>query len=274
MRLLIQSEDRLNNLDALRLMMAIGVIWSHSFALALPQGETIEPISILTNGHYNAGNIAVMVFFAISGFLICESRLKSKSLGSFLGKRVRRIYPGYMAASMIGVFVVVPLFSTACDLSLGQIVKTVWENLLLQNYLPPSTVFARNYSTAVNGSLWSIPFEFGCYLAIAGLGIVGLLRNKWAVSAIIVSCMVARAVFDILDKKPGLGIVGKIFGWPYLWVFILPCFLMGSLFFLLKDKIPRHPLALLGLIGMLLFLCYAPVLGTRFNECHLSYYSR
>src|ERR1035438_931447 len=130
MRLLIQSEDGLNNFDAIRLMMAIAVIWSHSFALALPEGETVEPISILTNGHYNAGNIAVMVFFAISGFLICESRLKSKSLGSFLGKRVRRIYPGYMAASTIGVFIVVPLFSTAYDFSLVQIAKTVGGNLL------------------------------------------------------------------------------------------------------------------------------------------------
>jgi peptidoglycan/LPS O-acetylase OafA/YrhL len=265
MRLLIQSEDSLNNFDAIRLMMALGVIWSHSFALALPQGETVEPISILTNGHYNAGNIAVMVFFAISGFLICESRLKSKSLGSFLGKRVRRIYPGYMAASTIGAFVVVPLFSTAYDFSLVQIAKTVGGNLLLQNYVPPSSVFARNYSTAVNGSLWSIPFEFWCYLAIAGLGIAGLLREKWAVSAIIISCMAARAAFDILDKKPGLGIVGQIFGWPYLWVFILPCFLMGTLFFLLKHKIPRHPLILISLIGLLLLLCYSPV-GDKYQR--------
>ena len=265
MRLLIQSDDGLNNFDAIRLMMAVGVIWSHSFALALPQGETVEPISILTNGHYNAGNIAVMVFFAISGFLICESRLKSKSLGSFLEKRVRRIYPGYMAASTIGAFIVVPLFSTAHDFSLSQIAKTVGENLLLQNYVPPSTVFARNYSTAVNGSLWSIPFEFWCYLAIAGLGIVGLLREKWAISAIIVCCMAARAAFDILDKKPGLGIVGQIFGWPYLWVFILPCFLMGAFFFLLKHRIPRHPLVLISLVGLLLLLCRFPV-GDKFQR--------
>jgi peptidoglycan/LPS O-acetylase OafA/YrhL len=259
MRLLIQSDDGLNNFDAIRLMMALAVIWSHSFALALPQGETVEPISILTNGHYNAGNIAVMVFFGISGFLICESRLKSKSLKSFLQKRVRRIYPGYMVATTIGAFVVVPLFSTAYDLSLIQIAKTFGQNLLLQNYAAPSTVFARNYSTAVNGSLWSIPFEFWCYLGIAVLGIAGLLRKKWAVTTIIVSCMAARAAFDILDRKPGLGIVGQIFGWPYLWVFVLPCFLMGTLFFLLKHKIPRHPLILIGLIGLLLLLCHFPV---------------
>src|SRR5271170_7171739 len=106
--LLIHSDDGLNNFDALRLAMALLVVWSHCFALSLPRGEATEPISIITNGHYNAGNIGVMVFFAISGFLICQSFLTTGDTAKFFVKRIRRIYPGFMVATTIGAFVIIP----------------------------------------------------------------------------------------------------------------------------------------------------------------------
>ncbi|MGY3560522.1 peptidoglycan/LPS O-acetylase OafA/YrhL [Bradyrhizobium sp. USDA 4463] len=258
MRLLCSTQDGKNNFDAIRLGMALTVVWSHSFALGRPEGELVEPISILTNGHFNAGNVAVMVFFTISGYLICQSWVNSKTIGSFFSKRVRRIIPGYMGATMVGAFIVVPLFATVYAFSLVEIFKTVVLNLLMRNYAPPSTVFARNYLTALNGSLWSIPFEFWCYVLLAALGVVGLLKRTKFVVALAAVSMAARASFDLLDKRPGLGIVGMIFGWPYLWVFILPCFLSGVLVYLLKDRLYKSS-AIAGLL-LVAFLssCYLP----------------
>jgi peptidoglycan/LPS O-acetylase OafA/YrhL len=258
-RLLIHSDDGSNNFDALRLAMALLVVWSHSFALFLPTGEATEPISIITNGHYNAGNIAVMVFFAISGFLICESYLKTGNFFKFLLRRTRRIYPGFMAATTIGAFVIVPLFSTVYLLSLTEAAKTIGLNLLLKGYVPPSTVFARNYSQAVNGSLWSIPYEFWCYIWIAVLGFFSLLRSRGLVVSLIIASIVTRAALDLLDKKPALGMVLEIFGWPYVWVLILPCFLIGAAAFLFKELLPRSKPVLVGLITIFLAACYAPV---------------
>ena len=113
MRLIPADLDALkrNNFDAIRLTMAVVVVWSHSFALYYGSEET-EPLSILMRGTYNAGNVGVLVFFVISGFLICQSYFHCKNVLQFLERRARRIYPGYMAATLIGAFIVIPLFSS------------------------------------------------------------------------------------------------------------------------------------------------------------------
>src|SRR6185295_19514916 len=90
--------QRRNNFDAIRLAMALLVVWSHSFALYLGSEKT-EPLSLLLNGAYNSGNIGVMVFFIISGFLVTQSFVTSKSLTRFMARRIRRIYPGYLVAT-------------------------------------------------------------------------------------------------------------------------------------------------------------------------------
>lgn len=255
---LIYTKDGLNNFDAIRLAMALLVVWSHSFALGSSNGESGEPISVITNGHYNAGNIGVMVFFAISGFLICESYLRSGNTLRFLIKRVRRIYPGYIVATSIGAFVVIPLFSTVYEICTAEVMKTLGLNLLLRGYAPPSNVFAENYSQALNGSLWSIPFEFWCYLGILALGIVGLLTRPRFIVSITVLAVISRATLDMMDKKPGLGLIGDIFGWPYEWLLVLPCFLIGTVFYLLKGRLPRSRLTLTVLIFGFLIACYVP----------------
>lgn len=101
-----------NNFNTLRLALALLVVWSHSFAIHLGSEES-EWVSLLLGGVYNAGNLAVMGFFIISGFLISESWQRSRSLRSYLSKRVRRIYPGYMVATTICALIVAPLFGGA-----------------------------------------------------------------------------------------------------------------------------------------------------------------
>jgi peptidoglycan/LPS O-acetylase OafA/YrhL len=231
--------------------MALLVVWSHSFALYLGS-EDREPLSILMNGAYNSGNLGVFVFFVISGFLICHSFLNCKNMLQFLGRRVRRIYPGYMAATMIGAFIVVPLFSSRAltDLSTLEISKVVGLNLLLQNYFPPSDVFG---GKAINGSLWSIPYEFWCYIGVAALGAVHLLSRRAVCLAIIVLTMVVRVWLDLTGRKPGGGIVGLIIGWPYLWFSVLPCFMFGVTIYLYRDVIRRSRLFLItGLVSLVL----------------------
>jgi peptidoglycan/LPS O-acetylase OafA/YrhL len=259
--LLIKTDDGLNNFDAVRLAMALLVVWSHCFALYLPAGEAAEPISILTNGHFNAGNIAVLIFFIISGFLICQSYLKTNDMRRFFVKRVKRIYPGYLAAIAICAFVVIPAFSVVYLLSTHEIAKTISFNFLLRNYFPPSIAFARNKSQAINGSLWSIPFEFWCYVGIATLGALRALTKTWVVSGLILCSVLSRAALDLMDKKPGLGLIGDIFGWPYLWLLILPSFLMGTVFFLLRATLPRSRTILIALLAGLLISCYVPIGG-------------
>ena len=171
-----------NNFDAIRLAMALFVVWSHSFAIYIGSEDT-EPISLLMNGTDNAGNVGVLVFFIISGFLICQSFNQRKTVQNYFERRVRRIYPGYMVATAICAFIVIPIFSSHADLSAKEVFKTVGLNLLLRNYFPPSDVFA---GRPLNGSLWSIPFEFWCYIGLALLGTLRLLTARWSI--VVIAC--------------------------------------------------------------------------------------
>lgn len=222
----------------MRLMMALLVIWSHAFALYFGSEDT-EPVSLLLNGTYNAGNVAVRVFFIISGFLITISFLHSSSMLRYMRKRVERIYPGFIVAVMVCAFVVVPFFSTHADLSPTSIWGTIWHALILQGAMPASDVFASNPVDAVNGALWSIPFEFWCYIAIAGLGALNLIGNRLFLLVSMLLIMAGKAVLDFYGVKPGIPIINEIIGWPYLWFSVAPCFLAGALAYMYREKLPR-----------------------------------
>jgi len=252
-QLLISASDQVrsgNNFDAIRLAMATLVVWSHSFALYYGT-ESFEPISLALNGTYNAGNIAVLVFFIVSGFLITRSFVTSSSTKSFISKRIRRIYPGYLVATSLCAFVVIPLYSSIRDKSLLEIIKTFTLNLFLRNYFPPSNAFTANpAANAINGSLWSIPFEFWCYIGVAALGVTGFLSKKRALLVFAVLVLIGRVVLDLLGRKPGWGFIGLVFGWPYMWFIILPCFLLGMLAYCYRNYLPRSRALLVVLTAM------------------------
>ncbi|KKC25446.1 acyltransferase [Sphingomonas sp. SRS2] len=240
-----------NNFDALRLMMALLVVFSHSYALALGSEER-EPLSIATNGHYNSGNIGVWVFFVISGFLIARSFEQSRSFGSFLSKRIRRIYPGYLAATSVCAFIVIPIFAPpGFALDLADIARTIAGNLLLGNIFPLPEPFTGNPITAVNGALWSIKYEFLCYLGLALLGILALSVRRWTVPLLYLAVIATWCWLDATGRKPGgPALVAEVIGFPYQWFRVLPNFLLGMIAYLLRDHIPRStPLLIAGLIA-------------------------
>jgi peptidoglycan/LPS O-acetylase OafA/YrhL len=53
---------------------------------------------------------------------------------------------------------------------------------------------------------------------------------------------------DAFGKKPGLGVIGTIFGWPYLWTRMAPCFLIGMAAYTFRDELPRTRVILVSLL--------------------------
>jgi peptidoglycan/LPS O-acetylase OafA/YrhL len=236
------SKPQRNNFDAIRLAMAMLVVWSHSFALHLGSEKT-EWISLLLNGTYNAGNIGVMAFFVISGFLITQSWERSKTARSYFEKRVKRIYPGYLVATSICAFIIAPLFGGVFP----NAPMTIGLNLLLQNSIPLS--FPHNVAgPGVNGSLWSIPFEFWCYIGVAVGGWLVLKRPRLLI-AICLLLIFGKVIQDLTGKKPST-IIGVIFGWPYIWTKIGPSFVLGMIAYSYRSVLPRSRLILLGLMAL------------------------
>lgn len=237
------SAARANNFNTLRLAMALLVVWSHSFALWFGT-EAGEPISRLFDGVYNAGNIGVLTFFTISGFLISLSYQRSPTILSYLGKRVARIHPGYMVATTLCSLVVVPLLS---DRLFGYVsadeLAGMASNLLLRNYIVP----APGFDGAINGSLWSIPFEFWCYLGVIGLFELGLFRRPILLPLLTLAVMLTRSWLDVTGRRPYGGIIGDIIGMEYFWFKVLPPFLVGATVLAYRDHLPRLKSLAIGL---------------------------
>ncbi|WP_336969860.1 acyltransferase [Sphingobium aromaticiconvertens] len=255
------SALRSNNFNAIRIAMALMVVWSHCFALYYGT-EAFEPVSLLLNGQYNAGEIAVRVFFIVSGFLITQSFLNSRTTGRYLAKRVRRVYPGFLAATAICTFIVVPSFATEGWrlITPGAVFDWLWRGLTLQELIPPADAFRNNPIQAVNGALWSIRYEFWFYLCLAALGVGKLLTRRRLMLLILLGAIAIKCWLEMTGRKPGGGAFEILIGWPYVWFSMAPFFLVGSVTFLYGAQLPRSPSMLAGLL--LAMFASAHLLGT------------
>lgn len=270
-----------NSFDTLRLFFAVLVIFSHSFALGRGSNDT-EPLFVLTHGQITFGNVSVWAFFVISGFLIAQSWTRSPNPLKFLKRRIARIYPGFIVAASLTVLLVVPFAVDSATRYPVRIGNFLFQTLRLQAFdVPP--VFVHNaHPNALNGSLWSVPFEFWCYIGVLLLGVTGMIRRRWLVVAIFAAAIAWHLYLSITGWIPGGKILGTIFGFPMFWAIVLPFFLAGTLFHLfggtalfrkplmiaafvilvVSDFIPNGLLVTLPICGayLLLGLAYLPSL--------------
>jgi peptidoglycan/LPS O-acetylase OafA/YrhL len=173
----MQHKD--NNLNLLRLIAALMVLYAHSFAF---YGN--PPPGFLGLASY--GGLGIEIFFIISGYLIVKSWDFTPSATNFLIKRSLRIFPALIVVVLISMFILGPLFTT---LTVGEYFThpEFWaylRNIILSPvfYLPGVLEHAR-VPNAVNGSLWSLPVEFFMYLVVMALGLV-LRSSRWAYIAV------------------------------------------------------------------------------------------
>ncbi|PUA97989.1 peptidoglycan/LPS O-acetylase OafA/YrhL [Acidovorax sp. 107] len=170
-----RAQHRINNFDALRMMAALLVIWSHQFAL---MGLTTP----LFFGN-EPGAVGVVMFFAISGYLVSQSWMSDPDVRRFALRRALRIWPGLAVAVLLAVLVLGPLLTELPLAAYFRHPETRQHlgNLVLNTYTSLPGVFTSNpHPSSVNGPLWTIPLEVGCYVGLAVLGAVGVLRWRWA----------------------------------------------------------------------------------------------
>jgi len=226
--------SRDNSFHFLRFFAASLVIFDHSFPLyGHSRGYFDLPLRV-------AGSLALPTFFIISGFLITKSWLDSPDLFSYLKKRCLRILPGLAAVTLFAVFIIGPMATT---LGLKEYFTNshTWSYLLTAAMLIMTSlpgVFVHNtFSGAVNGSLWTLPYEFWMYLFIAGFGLIGMLsqQRRWLIFLFTLLVLVGTELFR-------RGILSSSI--PFLHVYLAShftqlggYFILGSLFYLYQEKI-------------------------------------
>ena len=195
----IRLDVRDNSLNLVRLLLALLVLVAHCFVIGgFGPGPGLRG--------ENLGGWAVFGFFAISGYLITASRL-ANPLGRYLLLRVARIYPAFVVCLVVTAGVFAPIAWVAGGRSLGDgflttpttPVSYVLSNLGLRitAYDVAGTPDGVPYPGAWNGSLWTLFFEFCCYL-IVGLVLTmpWVRRHQWSIVALFVASVVAWATVD------------------------------------------------------------------------------
>jgi peptidoglycan/LPS O-acetylase OafA/YrhL len=177
---LVATSFRGPGFDHVRLAAATIVVLHH--CSGLQYSDVADDLLM----HYSAGfmdfgRFAVVVFFAISGFLVTPSLLRTANVVDYFAHRVVRIFPGLIANVVLTMFVLGPILTTD---TLGSYFEDSHTYLyakniltLMVNYLPG--VVARDGSPAsVNGALWTLHFELISYIVLGLLAGVGILKRR------------------------------------------------------------------------------------------------
>jgi peptidoglycan/LPS O-acetylase OafA/YrhL len=185
---------RQNNFDTLRLLAASAVLVSHAFTLS---GAGAEPLIDFSHDHKDSlGQLAVIVFFAISGYLITASYANVGNALGFIWRRALRIMPALIVVLVLTAFVMGPMVSNMpARAYLGQrepYSYVFWNLLFRTQYSLPGVFTSNPFPNAVNGSLWTLKPEVECYAAVLTLGLCRLL-NRWAllVASLLLSALLA-----------------------------------------------------------------------------------
>lgn len=216
MRTIDSVLDGKNNFDAMRLLAALGVIWSHAYPATQGSSKN-EFLYVLSGGQATFGELCVAVFFVISGFLITRSFLRSRTIVGYFANRVLRIVPGLVAVTLMVCLVLGPIVTVASS-------RDYWSDYLTVRYLGNALiypaaqvlpgVFATNpYPSITNASIWTLSYEFTCYILIAGICLA--IRRAWLWSLGLLAIGVATVFFTYIS--------------PWIFATFFSYFLAGSL---------------------------------------------
>lgn len=206
------TQGRDNNFNLIRMLAAAAVLVSHSYVLSTGRPE-IQPLQASLG--MDIGNMAVDIFFIASGFLVTASLLTRQSALEFVWARVLRIYPALIIMVLLTVFALGIAFTTLPTsdyLAQPRTYLYLWKSSTLiwgVSYLLPGVFEGNPYPGAVNGSLWTMPFEIRMYaylvIAWALLLFAKAYQSRLLRIAVLASCVIAGALVlrehFILEKQ-------------------------------------------------------------------------
>jgi peptidoglycan/LPS O-acetylase OafA/YrhL len=232
-----------NNMNFLRLALAVLVAVDHGWALG-----GFGRISATRD----PGGVAVEAFFVISGFLITASRLRARSTGRFLWHRCVRIFPAYWVCLVFIAAVVAPIAWLHDGGSARGYVSAhphgpfafVLENLGLHPRFfdiagtprgvpwPPDASAPVSWDTSV----WSLAWEFACYLGVAALGLLGVIQRRRGLVAL--AALGSWLVLAASTLAPGATAPVLGSGTCQEALRLFPLFLYGSAMYLFRERVP------------------------------------
>ncbi|MFO1254502.1 MAG: acyltransferase [Sphingomonadaceae bacterium] len=249
---LASSQYRPSGFDYMRLILAVLVIVIH--APVMTYGDRGDAM-VWQGAWLGPVRFVIPMFFALSGFLVAASFERCATLVKFMGLRVIRIWPALVVETLLSALILGPLL-TKYDLREYFTDPLFWhytKNILgePQYYLPG--LFTDNPNKMVNFQLWTVPFELGCYLAMAAVGVAGGKEHR--IVAPIAAALVCSFYF-----------AARVFWWhempsihrPLPGPLLVVSFLAGVSAYRYRELLPASHTVGLALIVVCYFLLTLP----------------
>lgn len=190
------------------------------------------------------------MFFALSGFLVMGSAVRTRALSTFMAHRVLRLIPA-LAVEVVLSAVVLGAVLTRLPLAeyyAHREFLAYFANIAgIVHYTLPGVLEHSPVPRIVNENLWTLPAELYCYLIAALLMLTRLLHDRTrltvAVALATVALAVAHGVTGMSDARG-----------PYPAHLIVYYFCVGVLFFHWRDHVPARPLLALAVVPAAMLL--------------------
>jgi peptidoglycan/LPS O-acetylase OafA/YrhL len=249
--LLISQRTFPNNFDFIRFVLAASVILCHSYVMYYGTANflTKEPFLVWSHGQVSIGSMAVDFFFIISGFLIVKSFESSDSTINYLTKRVLRIYPGFITAFTLSILIA-GFIGTGLSFNWMNyrpyIANLHKKNELIHLFTLQNpyqySFFKTSPEKGLNLSLWTIQFEFACYLLVPLFALAGLFKKRWWLLTaflcmyLVFTLQLNGYIFPYIDKQH------LWFGNPFFLPRFITYFLAGACCYYYRSSIVRNNL--------------------------------
>jgi len=259
------AHGRDNNFNLVRLVAAGCVLVSHSWPLSGTPGEPFERFAGFSLGH-----LGVDIFFVVSGFLVTGSLFARGTLGSFLRARALRIFPALIVSAFATAFVIGPIvtrwplgryFTSPLTWAYAFLNSTTWPWGVV--WTLPGVYVGLPGGRAVNGALWSLPWELTMYAILAVLGALALRPRPWLGARGVRAAVFGLALLFTLGHGLNEGAdLSRAFV-AVQGLRLVALFFTGASLQLLRDRVPlsggAFAIALAGLVAALRWQGYALV---------------
>jgi peptidoglycan/LPS O-acetylase OafA/YrhL len=249
-------DPRDNALNFMRLLLAVLVIVGHTYIFGgYGASQAQGPFVTL-------GFVCVDAFFAISGFLITRSWDRGSHWGRYLWHRVLRIFPGFWVCLLVTSLIIAPINAWHAGMGLSGYFSD--ENgplgyfkhyFMLQNLRHGGLMGIAGTPTGIpyqgswNGAIWTLSYEFLCYLGVGAVGSLIALRKRrvWALGA----AAILWAVCLMHEAAPQIG--ATYLDHPVVMSLLrfTLMFMTGAVLYLYADRVRIN--AALAVLAALLF---------------------
>ena len=230
--------------DLLRILLALAIFYGHAkWASGHGSAEALRH-SLSARVSLEAGGWEgwrrplltsyVPAFFALSGFLVTGSALRTRVTSTFLAFRALRIFPALTVELLLSAFLLGAAVTTVplAQYFTSPVLLRYFGNLFGWITFSLPGVFTTNPAAGVvNANLWTLPSEFDCYLITAFLMTCGLFYRR---AVLTIAFAAVTLVFLVLNTFTSFGVTASTLpGFAITYYFFT-----GVLFYHWREYIP------------------------------------